>query len=214
MMCIRNNVSSHTLTADGPKDSVMLSGRDFKAGRQGLVGSLGFWKCQTVCAVGLFSPGGWIVDTEINTLNLICNKDTRCLRTKCFDQQIHTYYTALIAKVGWARCHTSFLFIKSSSMKFPMHLSTHFLHNSFYISWFPSFLFQLLEQLCLIQPWKSLHCFSNTETQVLPAAANMAPCHSLWLFTVCAGLSILRLKEVQNEKCEVVTETTPCLLLQ
>jgi len=42
MMCIRNNASSHTLTADGPKDSVMLSGRGFKAGRQGLVGSLGF----------------------------------------------------------------------------------------------------------------------------------------------------------------------------
>lgn len=213
MMCIQNDVSSDTLTADRPKDSVMFSGRGFKGGRQGLVGSLGFWKRQTVCAVGLFSPGGWITDTEINTL--ICSKNIRCLRTKCFDQQIHTYfYTALIAKVGWARCLTSFLFIKSRSMKFPMRLSTHFLHNSFYISWFPSFLFQLLEQLCLIQPWKSLHCFRNTEIHVLPAAANMAPCNSLRLFTACAGLSILKLKEVQNEKCEVFTETTPCLLLQ
>lgn len=42
MMCTQNDVSSDTLTADGPRDSVMLSGRGFREGRQGLVGSLGF----------------------------------------------------------------------------------------------------------------------------------------------------------------------------
>lgn len=96
----------------------------------------------------------------------------RHLMTKCFYQQIHTYYIAFIAKIGWARCHTRLLFIKSSSsMKFPMHLSTHSHAEQllyFMVSLLPCSLFQLIEELCLIQPRKNLLFFPKLKPMHFP----------------------------------------------
>lgn len=63
MIWVQSDMGRGTLTEDRWKDSVILSSRCGKWGRQGLVGSFGSWKCQTVHAVELFSPGGWIIDT-------------------------------------------------------------------------------------------------------------------------------------------------------